>query len=95
MYESDTLVATFKFSFEVEDRNHLIKHWIDFVPLSLFPSQIFVSKKWGFTKWDRPDYERMKADGILARDGCNVKYRPEHGPLATWKKVQEEIAGLA
>jgi large subunit ribosomal protein L10e len=62
-----------------------------------FPGRqkIFVSKKWGFTKWDRPDYERMKADGILARDGCNVKYRPEHGPLATWKKVQEEIAGLA
>jgi len=57
--------------------------------------KIFVSKKWGFTKWERPDYERLKAEGRLAPDGCNVQYRPEHGPLATWKKVQEDLAGVA
>jgi large subunit ribosomal protein L10e len=62
-----------------------------------FPGRqkIFVSKKWGFTKWERGDYERLKDEGRLARDGWNVKYRPEHGPLADWKKVQSEIAGLA
>jgi len=62
-----------------------------------FPGRqkIFISKKWGFTKWDRADYERMRGEGILGNDGCNVKYRPEHGPLAEWKKVQEQLAGLA
>ena len=54
-----------------------------------------MSKKWGFTKWERGDYERMKAEGRLAPDGCNVKYLPDHGPLDNWKKVQQEIAGLA
>merc|ERR1712179_258516 len=30
-----------------------------------FPGRqkIYVSKKWGFTKWNRPDYEPMRADG--------------------------------
>jgi len=62
-----------------------------------FPGRqkIFVSKKWGFTKWERADYERMKEEGSLRNDGANVKYLPNHGPLADWKKVQEEIAGLA
>lgn len=63
--------------------------------LSMFLLQIFVSKKWGFTKWERPDYERLKAEGRLAPDGCNVRYRPEHGPLNEWKRVQEELAGVA
>jgi len=62
-----------------------------------FPGRqkIFVSKKWGFTKWERPDYEKLKAEGILAPDGCNVKYRPAHGPLNAWKKVQQELAEVA
>jgi large subunit ribosomal protein L10e len=62
-----------------------------------FPGRqkIFVSKKWGFTKWERPEFEQLKAEGRLAPDGCNVQYRPEHGPLSVWKKVQEELAGLA
>lgn len=57
--------------------------------------QIYVSKKWGFTKYEREEYEKLKADGRLAYDGCNVQYRPEHGPLATWKKVQIEIANAS
>jgi len=62
-----------------------------------FPGRqkIFVSKKFGFTKFERPEYERLKNEGRLANDGCNVKYRPEHGPLAEWKKVQTELSGLA
>ena len=35
------------------------------------------------------------ASGRLAPDGVNVKYRPEHGPLKAWKKVQLELAGMA
>jgi len=62
-----------------------------------FPGRqkIFVSKKWGFTKFERPDFVRLQGEGRLAQDGCNVQYRPEHGPLAAWKKVQQELQGLA
>merc|ERR1712050_713379 len=44
-----------------------------------FPGRqkIYVSKKWGFTKWNREDYEKMRADGRLQLDGVNVKYLPE------------------
>lgn len=54
--------------------------------------KIYVSKKFGFTKYERDEYEDLKEQNRLAHDGCNVQYRPEHGPLANWKKVQEEIA---
>lgn len=62
-----------------------------------FPGRqkIYVSKKYGFTKYERDVYEDLKAQGRLAPDGCNVQYRPEHGPLATWKKVQESIYAAA
>ncbi|VEN57168.1 unnamed protein product [Callosobruchus maculatus] len=48
-----------------------------------FPGRqkIYVSKKWGFTKYDREQYEKLKSEGRLAPDGCNVQYRPEHGPF--------------
>jgi large subunit ribosomal protein L10e len=53
-----------------------------------FPGQqkIFVSKKWGFTKWDRSVYLDMRQKGILRADGINVQYYPDHGKLADWKK---------
>merc|ERR1712209_326585 len=61
-----------------------------------FPGRqkIFISKKWGFTKWDREVYEDMKAEGRLINDGANVKYMPEHGPLSRWCKIQAELHGL-
>merc|ERR1712213_243271 len=61
-----------------------------------FPGRqkIYVSKKWGFTKFDREVYEDMRAEGRLIPDGSNVKYLPEHGPLANWCKVQMTLAGL-
>ncbi|XP_015184509.1 PREDICTED: 60S ribosomal protein L10 [Polistes dominula] len=59
-----------------------------------FPGRqkIYVSKKWGFTKYDRAVYEELKAAGRLAPDGCNVKYLPEHGPLEEWKKFRKVLA---
>lgn len=54
-------------------------------------SQIFVSKRWGFTKYDRAQYEGLRDDGRLAYDGCNVKYRPEHGPMVVWEKTQVQL----
>merc|ERR1711948_86925 len=58
-----------------------------------FPGRqkIYISKKWGFTKWDRTVYDDMKAKGRLINDGANVKYMPEHGPLSTWCKIQAEL----
>ena len=47
--------------------------------------QIFVSNKWGFTKWNREDYKEMRQSGKLTTDGVGVQYRPEKGPLSEWK----------
>ena len=47
--------------------------------------KIYVSKKWGFTKWEKPRYEEMRADGRLVPDGVTVQYRPNKGPLSLWK----------
>merc|ERR1711972_88279 len=56
--------------------------------------KIFVSKKFGFTKWNRDEYQEMRASGHLKTDGVNVQYMPEHGPLSVWCKTQMELAGL-
>ena len=56
--------------------------------------QIYVSKKWGFTRFDRGEYEKLRDQGRLQPDGVTVKYLPEHGPLSEWCKVQAELAGL-
>merc|ERR1719390_244777 len=56
--------------------------------------KIFVSKKFGFSKWNRDEYAEMRADGRLKTDGVNVKYMPEHGPLSVWCKTQMELAGV-
>ena len=50
--------------------------------------QLFVSTKWGFTKWERVDYERMRSEGTLVPDGVSVQYRPDHGPLQRWMEAQ-------
>ncbi|CAG5136489.1 unnamed protein product [Candidula unifasciata] len=47
--------------------------------------KIVVSKKWGFTKWPKQDYERMRAEGLLVPDGVGAQYKPNHGPLYAWK----------
>merc|ERR1712000_386358 len=45
-----------------------------------FPGRqkIHVSSKWGFTKYERPEYEKMIASGHLKSDGSTAKYLPEH-----------------
>merc|ERR1712244_190217 len=49
--------------------------------------KIVISKKWGFSKWPREQYEKMRADGFLP-DGVNCQYKPNHGPLDAWKQRQ-------
>ncbi|KAK8795463.1 hypothetical protein WA158_000120 [Blastocystis sp. Blastoise] len=49
-----------------------------------FPGRqkVVVSKKWGFTRFTREEYQEMRADGRLSVDGNLAKYHPNHGPLA-------------
>ena len=49
-----------------------------------FPGRqkIVVSNKWGFTKLTRLDYQRKKAEGLLGKDGSNVRVIGNKGPLA-------------
>ncbi|NP_001274727.1 60S ribosomal protein L10-like isoform X1 [Hydra vulgaris] len=57
-----------------------------------FPGRqkIFVSKKWGFTKWDRSEYEERRRNGSIKPDGTNVQYFPDKGPLSRWKHMQQQ-----
>lgn len=51
-------------------------------------SQIYISNKWGFTKWTKEQYKEMMEDGRLVPDGVTVQYKPPKGPLSAWKKRQ-------
>jgi large subunit ribosomal protein L10e len=59
-----------------------------------FPGQqkIIVSRKWGFTKLERGEYEDARAAGRVIPDGCYVKYAKEHGPLSDYFDRQLSLA---
>ena len=88
MCESNPLKPFFKI--ECKDFKKVLQNSFVFH----FAFQIYISKKWGFTKFNREDYEDLRAKGRLQQDGSHVKYLPEHGPLSKWCKVQMELAGL-
>jgi len=48
-----------------------------------FPGQqkIIISKKWGFTNLDRPEYVKRRAAGEIREDGAYVKFLTKKGPL--------------
>jgi large subunit ribosomal protein L10e len=54
-----------------------------------FPGRqkIMLSKKWGFTKFDRDVYVKGRKDGWIVPDGVTVKYIPEHGKLTVKNHV--------
>ena len=58
-----------------------------FIIFSIF-LKIFVSNKWGFTKYKRDEFEQLMSESRLEFDGVNVKHLPDHGPLSEWKKRQ-------
>merc|ERR1711957_862149 len=45
--------------------------------------KILKSLKWGFTKYPREDYVKMRKNGELSADGNIVKVRNRHGLLET------------
>ena len=55
-----------------------------------FPGRqkIYVSNKWGFTKFERDQYQQLFDEKKLSFDGVTVQYLPNHGPLMAWKKRQ-------
>ncbi|XP_053209876.1 60S ribosomal protein L10-like [Panonychus citri] len=61
-----------------------------------FPGRqkIVLSKKWGFTKWDLGEYEKLRANGTLKPDGFYCQYRPNKGPFNNWVKIQQELRGI-
>merc|ERR1739847_152477 len=41
------------------------------------------------------ELEQLSAEALEAgRICCNVQYKPEHGPLSEWCRIQAELAGL-
>ena len=62
-----------------------------------FPGQqkIIVSRKWGFTRLSREEYEEARDAGRVIPDGCYVKYVTEHGPLADYFDRQLSMASSA
>lgn len=55
-----------------------------------FPGRqkIFVSNKWGFTKFKRDEFQQLLDEKRVVPDGVSVQYKPNHGPLMAWKKRQ-------
>merc|ERR1719208_79937 len=53
-----------------------------------FPGRqkIFTSKKWGLTKFDKEEFAEGIKTGRIVTDGVGCQYRPDHGPIAAWKR---------
>jgi len=62
-----------------------------------FPGRqiIVVSRYWGFTKWERAEYERLRDSGTLVPDGATVQHFNGHGPLTKWKRQVVKTNQLA
>ncbi len=52
--------------------------------------KIIVSKKWGFTRLEKEEYQRLKEEGRLQPDGSHVKLINDHGPLSVYFKRQAD-----
>jgi len=48
-----------------------------------FPGRqkIVLSRKWGFTKYNRDEFTKLRQEGVLVADGCGIKYKNNHGTL--------------
>ncbi len=48
-----------------------------------FPGRqkVLLSRKWGFTKYDKDEYLALKEEGRLVSDGAFVKYKSDKGAL--------------
>jgi len=58
-----------------------------------FPGRqkVVVSNKFGFTKFSKEEYEKLKAEGRIIPDGAHCKLITNHGPLTTHHRASAEI----
>lgn len=49
-----------------------------------FPGRqkVFISDKWGFTRFTKEEYQKYSEEGRILPDGSNCKWVPFHGPLS-------------
>lgn len=88
-------VSMHSFKYECISYCHLLLSSLLLLLLIFGFLQIAVSRNWGFTKWPRDEYQKMRADGHLVPDGVCAKYIPERGPLSHWKQHQARLAGIS
>ncbi|CEF65136.1 60S ribosomal protein L10 [Strongyloides ratti] len=74
------------FSIRVKESN--VQHAIEAFRRAKFKfpgrQYIAVSKKWGFTRFNREEFQSLCDDGRIIPDGVNVKFANDHGPLSKW-----------
>ena len=51
--------------------------------------KVIISKKWGFTKINKEDFQKARQDGVVIPDGCYVKYSTNHGKLSDYFRQLE------
>lgn len=54
-----------------------------------FPGRqkVLLSRKWGFTKYSREEYQERLDNGTLKKDGAYVQYKGDKGRLGGGKEV--------
>lgn len=81
-------VARVKFNqilISVRSKDNVAKHVLEALRRAKFKfpgrQEVVTSNKWGFTKYPRAEYEKLRDAGLLINDGLNVKYVNGHGKL--------------
>ena len=81
-------VARVKFNqilISVRSKDNVAKHVLEALRRAKFKfpgrQEVVTSNKWGFTKFPRAEYEKLRAAGLLINDGVNVKYINGRGKL--------------
>jgi len=76
--------------FSVRCKDNVSQHVIEATRRAAFKfpgkQKIVISKKWGFTKFDREQYAALRKEGRLVADGANCKLINDHGTLSQYAR---------
>jgi large subunit ribosomal protein L10e len=76
--------------FSVRCKDNVSQHVIEATRRAAFKfpgrQKIVISKKWGFTKFDREQYTQLRKEGRLIPDGSNCKMINDHGTLENYAR---------
>jgi large subunit ribosomal protein L10e len=56
--------------------------------------EVLVSQKWGFTKFTREEYQKLRAEGKIKPDGAHCKLITHHGPLFPKMGAHNHVASV-